>query len=93
MRFHANGKTILINNQDGNDTIYVTSTYTTKLDRLIFEDVLSSEVNLVRSGSEIKINVQAKDSFGQENIKITRYHYAPGYSYGVKEIQFSNGEV
>jgi Ca2+-binding RTX toxin-like protein len=72
---------------DGNDTINDWSHSVTEVDTLRLIDVLSSDVSMTRSGSDLLIKVTSTN----EIITVNSRYYDTPYGYGIEKIVFSNG--
>ncbi len=76
---------------DGNDTIWDISTSLTDIDRLLFTDVLSSDVALTRAhgSGDLKITVTSTG----EVITVTHHYNTVANGYGLEVIEFSDGAM
>ena len=74
---------------DGNDTLYDSNSSKIDVDSLILTDVVSTDVDLTQTGSDMNVSVISSG----ETIEVTNRFYSENTGYGVEFIAFADGVV
>ena len=76
---------------NGHDTIIESSNQGNN-DQLIFEDIVSTEVTLVREGMHLRILIpESTEGAGDEGSVFLRHHFEGRWGFGVETVHFADG--